>query len=46
MGKDRAKVCSICGKQEDKGWYSHWKRKHPKEEVNELIVGMKPLNEW
>jgi hypothetical protein len=28
MGKDRTRVCGICGKIESKGWYKHYIRKH------------------
>lgn len=28
MGKNKTKICSICGKAENKNWKRHWNTKH------------------
>jgi hypothetical protein len=42
MGKDRPRVCNICGKEERSGWISHNKRVHNGEAI-ELVTDELPI---
>lgn len=42
MGKNRPRICNICGKEETSGWISHNKRVHSGDAI-ELIIGKLPV---
>ena len=44
MGRNFAKVCSICGKVETTHWKYHWNTKHATSKIKELEVGLGPLS--
>lgn len=46
MNRNKAKVCAIDGKQEDRHWSRHWDTYHPSEIPKELEEGMEPKKPW
>lgn len=36
----------MCGKSEGPNWRRHWQRRHPGDEIKELIPGEEPLEPY
>ena len=46
MPSNRLKLCNLCGKEEITGWSTHWTRKHPTKDKQELVPGTIPSEPW